>query len=172
MIEIHCSGSSEVVRRCKEEASWDRGKLQTFRWEDPQGKMGGLQLLKYKSCIELWNWTIIHVWNIYLHNIIDKPILYKRTRTIIVNPINWLQVLQHASGRELYLTVGYKSYWRISSTINGKGGRITSASAGTVSPASPSNSVSKRLGQTNWQYADDAGKWFDGDIRVVSIPRT
>ena len=72
-----------------------------------------------------------------LHNIIDKPILYKRTRTIIVNPINWLQVLQHASGRELYLTVDkYNSYWTISSTIGGwRDPKIRSSSAGGMCPA-------------------------------------
>ena len=62
-----------------------------------------------------------------MHNIIDKPIPCKRTRTIIVNPINWLQVLQHASGRELYLTVG--RCWKISSTIDGDDWKIWSSPA-------------------------------------------
>jgi len=82
----------------------------------------------------------------------------------------WL--LQHASGSDLYLSVRTGgTNWMISSTIDGDSGWIRSASAGTVSPASPSNSVSKRDGLTSWQYADD-GKWHDGDIRVISIPRT
>ena len=83
-----------------------------------------------------------------------------------------LQLLQHASGSDIYLSVRTNgTNWLIGDTINGKSGFIKSASAGTVSPASPSNSVNKRLGQTSWQYGDANG-WHDGDIRVVSIPRT
>ena len=90
----------------------------------------------------------------------------------INNDFDFLQLLQHASGSNLYLRVRTgKTTWGIGSTIDGKGRKIQSASAGTVSPASPSNSVSKRDGLTSWQYADD-GKWHDGDIRVISIPRT
>ena len=84
---------------------------------------------------------------------------------------DFLQLLQHASGSNLYLRVPTgQSSWMISDTIDELGSWIASASAGTVSPASPSNSVSKRMGYTSWQYDD--GKFHDGDIRVVSIPRT
>ena len=98
---------------------------------------------------------------------------YHNTDNIdINNDFDFLQLLQHASGSNLYLYVATgTSNWTIGDTIDGTSGWIQSASAGTVSPASPSNSVSKRDGLTSWQYADD-GKWHDGDIRVISIPRT
>ena len=61
-----------------------------------------------------------------------------------------------------------ESHWGISSIIDAHFGLIQSASAGTVSPSSPSNSVNKRMDWSSWQYIDDAG-WQDGDISVVSI---
>ena len=87
------------------------------------------------------------------------------------NDFDFLQLLQHASGSNLYLSVATVStIWAIGNTIDENSAWIISASAGTVSPASPSNSVNKRFSQTSWQYADNG--WHDGDIRVVSIPRT
>ena len=70
----------------------------------------------------------------------------------------------------LYLFVPTsETHWGISNSIDASFGLIQSASAGTVSPSSPSNSVNKRKGWSSWQYKDDSG-WQDGDIRVVSVP--
>ena len=105
----------------------------------------------------------------YVTTIILSPRLQVLTS---IMTLTFLQLLQHASGSNLYLRVPTgTTLWMIGSTIDGDSGWIESASAGTVSPASPSNSVNKRTGQTSWQYGDANG-WHDGDIRVVSIPRT
>ena len=87
----------------------------------------------------------------------------------IVNGIDCLQVLQHASGSKIYLRVATgTTNWGISSTINGKGAWIVSGSAGGSCPAQSSNSVSERRGFKRWQYPDN-GKAVEGNIVVKCI---
>ena len=87
-----------------------------------------------------------------------------KTNIDIVNGIDCLQVLQHASGSKRYLRVGTGStLWAINATMDG-GGWIFSGSAGGFCPAQSSNSVSERTGVKRWRYANN-GK-FEGNIVV------
>ena len=82
-----------------------------------------------------------------------------------------MQVLQHSSGSEQYLTVNNNSpTWRIGSTIDGEGGGIASASAGGICPAQASNSLSDRTGVKSWKYADNG--WKEGVINVKCLTHT
>ena len=76
------------------------------------------------------------------------------------------QVLQQETSPHLYLSVGSgESSWTIRESIEVTGAHIESASAGTTCPASPSNSVSKRMGLNSWEYSNSA-VWHSGNITV------
>ena len=90
------------------------------------------------------------------------------TNIDIVDGIDCLQVLQHSSGSNKYLTVNTgKTSWRIGDDIDGKGGWIASASAGGICPAQPSNSLSVRDGDRSWKYVD--GPWKEEIINVKCL---
>ena len=95
-------------------------------------------------------------------------VMYERNIDIF-NGIDWLQVLQHASGSERYLRVPTGSTrWAIGPTIDEAGSWIASGSAGGLCPAKGSNSVSEKLGVKNWRYADN-GKFVEGNIVLKCI---
>jgi len=76
------------------------------------------------------------------------------------------QVLQQESSPHLYFAVRSGSTtWSIADHIEKPSGKISSASAGTTCPASPSASVSKRLGWNSWHYAHLLN-WHAGNITV------
>ena len=76
------------------------------------------------------------------------------------------QVLQQETSPHFYLSVGSgESCWSIKDSIEVTVGKIASASAGTTCPASPSNSVSKRMGLNSWEYSNSA-VWHSGNITV------
>ena len=93
------------------------------------------------------------------------------TNIYIVDGVDCLQVLQHSSGSEQYLTVNNNSpTWRIGSTIDGEGGGIASASAGGICPAQASNSLNVIDGDKSWQYYDYG--WEEGIINVKCLTHT
>ena len=88
------------------------------------------------------------------------------TNIDIVDGIDCLQVLQHSSGSNKYLTVAnngqdHQSNWGISSTIDGWGVCIESAFAGGFCPAQASNSLSDRVDFeiSNVEGRDSAKIW-------------
>ena len=92
------------------------------------------------------------------------------TNIDIVNGIDCLQVLQHASGKKKYLSVStYLSSWMIGPDIDA--GRdsccMRSASAGTGCPASPANKNNDRLKETSWKYNDGKGEWHNAEIVIT-----
>ena len=92
------------------------------------------------------------------------------TNLDIVDGIDCLQVLQHASGKQKYLYVRTNtSSWMIGPDNNG--GRysswIRSASAGSGCPASPANKNNERGKRTSWQYYDYTGKWRNAEIVIT-----
>ena len=91
------------------------------------------------------------------------------TNIDIVDGIDCLQVLQHSSGSEQYLTVKTgTSNWGISPDIDGGGSWIKSGSAGGICPAQASNSLSVRDGDKSWLYADN-GVLKEGIINVKCL---
>jgi len=76
------------------------------------------------------------------------------------------QVWQQESSPHLYLNVEHArpTTWFIQTHVAARGAKIRSASTGTACPASPSNSVNKRLGWNSWQYGNSG--WHDGNISV------
>ena len=94
------------------------------------------------------------------------------TNIDIVDGIDCLQVLQHSSGSEKYLRVlTGGTNWIIGDAIDGKGGWISSVSAGGVCPAQASNSRSDRLGVKSWRYSDN-GVEKEGIINVKCLTHT
>ena len=88
-----------------------------------------------------------------------------------VDGIDCLQVLQHESGTDRYLTVTTgKTGWGIGSDIEGESGWIHAASAGGICPAQASNSLSDRTGVKSWKYADNG--WKEGIIHVKCLTHT
>ena len=88
------------------------------------------------------------------------------TNIDIVDGIDCLQVLQHSSGSEKYLTVRTGgANWAIGPDIDEKRSWIKSASAGGVCPAQVSNSCSDKTGVKSWRYADN-GVGKEGIINV------
>ena len=84
--------------------------------------------------------------------------------------IDCLQVLQHASGKQKYLSVRTQmSHWMIGSDIDGRwDGWIRSASAGSGCPASPANKNNERDKETSWQYnADGKYNWRNAEIVIT-----
>ena len=93
------------------------------------------------------------------------------TNIDIVDGIDCLQVLQHSSGSEQYLTVTTgMSCWRIGPDIDGEGCWIASGSAGGFCSAQASNSRSDRDGVKSWRYADNGFK--EGVINVKCLTHT
>ena len=116
-------------------------------------------------------WVLINNTHLHLTIVIDAIIFIHvcLTNIDIVDSIDCLQVLQHESGAEKYLTVPIRSTsWGIGPDIDGKGSCwIKSASAGTGCPASPANKNSDRSKETSWQYKDGKEKWHNAEIVIT-----
>ena len=90
----------------------------------------------------------------------------------IVDGIDCLQVLQHASGKQKYLSVRTYytgSRWMIGSDIDGWWGScwLRSASAGSGCPASPVNKNNDRYKRTSWEYVGDKYDWHNAEIVIT-----
>ena len=92
------------------------------------------------------------------------------TNIDIVDGIDCLQVLQHASGKQKYLTVRtYTSSWMIGPDIDWGwySWWIRSASAGSGCPASPVNKNNDRYKRTSWEYVGDKYDWHNAEIVIT-----
>ena len=83
----------------------------------------------------------------------------------MIAPRGVKKIIKDQGWRHHNLTVATgSSTWGIHSSIDTTRSFISSASAGTSCPTSPSASISKKNGRTSWKYAHNG--WHDGNILV------